>query len=263
MKASFKELSAYRGAQILNNTPHSRHIYIDRGSKVLAVAHIDSVQAHRGTRITIGKILSSTVDDRIGVYMLLYGLPYLGIYPDVLLTDNEEIGRSTAQFFEPTKDYNWMFQFDRTGSDVVCYQYGTEKLIGALGECGMTVGEGIWSDISYMEYMGCAGFNVGCGMHRYHEIDAYVDINELTLQSALFRYFWTFYQHERFDWDPLMAYDDSNDWLWVDDTLMPDDMSHETCDYCGVWDYSKAMNRYLDSNLCDGCHDWFSSLQGA
>ena len=264
MSAPFEKLAGFRGAEVLDSAPDTRHIYIDRGSKVLGVAHVDSVQKYSGTKITTDKIHASTVDDRIGVYMLLFGLPYLGIYPDVLLTDHEEIGMSTAQHFTPAKDYNWMFQFDRMGADVVTYQYGTDKLKGALGECGFTIGDGIWSDISSMEYMGCAGFNVGSGMHDYHSKSAYVETNELVNQASLFRYFWTFYQNVRFDWDPSLSdFDNHHDWLWLDDVPVPQDLTHEICDYCGVWDYSKAMNSVLDSNLCDGCHDWFAHLQAA
>lgn len=258
MGASFEQLAMTHGAEVLDSAPCTRHIYIDRGSNVLGVAHIDSVQKYCGTTITRDRINASTVDDRIGVYMLLHGLPNLGVNCDVLLTDHEEIGMSTAQHFTPRKEYNWMFSFDRTGADVVCYQYETPKLRGGLEECGFKVGDGIWSDISYMEYMQVCGFNVGCGMHDYHSMTAYVDINELLIQAASFRYFWTFYEGTRFDWSP----DEFNgasghDWLWSDDIPVQDGLTHVTCDYCGVWDYSDAMHKAHDSTLCDGCHDWY------
>jgi hypothetical protein len=259
MGASFDQLAKTHGAEVLDSAPRTRHIYIDRGSRVLGVAHIDSVQKYHGTVFSRDKIHASTVDDRIGVYMLLHGLPALGINCDVLLTDHEEIGMSTAQYFAPRKEYNWMFSFDRMGADVVCYQYETPKLRGGLEECGFSVGDGIWSDISYMEYMEVCGFNVGCGMHDYHSKAAYVDINELLAQAASFRYFWTFYEGTRFDWSPgEFCGASAQDWYWDDDVQVMGDLTHETCDYCGVWDYSKAMHKYLDSNLCDGCYDWYT-----
>ena len=261
MAAPFESLAKVEGAEVLSADPLTRHIHIDRGSNILGVAHIDSVQKHHGTRITRDKIYSSTVDDRIGVYMMLYGLPSLGINCDVLLTDLEETGMSTAQYYEPDREYKWMFQFDRAGADVVCYQYETPKIKGALQECGFKIGDGIFSDISYMEYMGICGFNVGCGMHDYHSKKAYVEINELVYQSSLFRYFWTFYGGTRFDWDPSMVPDD--EWLWIDDMPNSGEITHSMCDFCGAWDYSSKLHEYSDSLLCDGCVDWFQSLQGA
>jgi hypothetical protein len=210
-------------------------------------------------RVTNDKIHCATVDDRIGVYMMLYGLPFLGVNCDILLTDYEETGQSTGQWFAPEKDYNWMFQFDRTGADVVCYQYGTDQLTGALSECGFSVGDGLFSDISFMDHMGCCGFNVGCGMYDYHSPKAYVNINELLLQTALFRYFWTFYGDVSFPHDPSLV-DDRYMWdwqSWDDEDSFADDLRHELCDYCGAWDYENEMHTYHDSLLCDGCHDWF------
>ena len=261
MGASFESLAMVEGAEILSSDPLTRHIHIDRGSNILGVAHIDSVQKYHGTKITRDKIYSSTVDDRIGVYMMLYGLPALGIHCDVLLTDHEEVGGSTAQFYYPERAYKWMFQFDRADADVVCYQYETPKIKGALQECGFKVSDGIFSDISCMEFMGICGFNVGCGMHDYHEKNAYVEINELVYQASLFRYFWTFYGGTRFDWDPTEIED--NDWFWMDDMPADDDLSHQMCEFCGAWDYMSKLHELSDSLLCDGCLDWFTSMQGA
>ncbi len=53
----------------------------------------------------------------------------MGINVDVLLTTGEEMGQSSAAYFDPgEKKYNWMFQFDRGGTDVVTYDYGDKSL---------------------------------------------------------------------------------------------------------------------------------------
>jgi hypothetical protein len=147
------------------------YAYKDNGSNVLAVAHLDTVGlAHeRGCHFldTEGGpvVYSRALDDRLGAYIILDLLPSLGITCDVLLTVGEESGRSTAEFFEPPtgKDYNWMIEFDRGGTDVVMYQYedrATTKLVEASGA---RVGDGIFSDIAYLEHLGIKGFNWGVG----------------------------------------------------------------------------------------------------
>src|SRR5690606_25634734 len=63
-----------------------RHIYIDRGSNVLGVAHLDSVQTPNHFWINQDYIVCPTIDNRLGAWLMLYGLPSLGVVVDVLLT---------------------------------------------------------------------------------------------------------------------------------------------------------------------------------
>lgn len=146
--------------------------YRDNGADVLAVAHLDSVQAD-GTctvlQTNAGPLaVSGALDDRLGVYVILELLPRLGVTVDWLLTTDEELGDSTAAEFATDKPYNWMFQFDRGGTDVVMYDYETPDLVKLVEATGARVGMGSFSDICMLEHLGCAGFNWGVGYRDYH-----------------------------------------------------------------------------------------------
>lgn len=166
-------------------------IYINNNSSVLGIAHLDTVQSKKHFKMSDenGKriIKNPQLDDRLGVYTLLHHLPLFGINVDILLTDDEEIGMSTAQYFKPTKDYNWMFQFDRRADDIVFYQYGSKKLRKTLMRSGfIKQGSGSFSDISYLDYIGCEGFNVGCGYSNEHSLHSQFDVNVYNSQIKSF-----------------------------------------------------------------------------
>lgn len=148
------------------------YYYKNNGSDILAIAHLDSVQ-NDGTCAVVETsagllACSGTLDDRLGAYVILELLPKLGITCDWLLTTDEEIGQSTAEEFETNKDYNWMFQFDRGGTDVVMYEYETNELCDLVEESGARVGQGSFSDICMLDHLGISGFNWGVGYQDYH-----------------------------------------------------------------------------------------------
>lgn len=159
------------------------YAYLDNGSDVLAVAHLDTVGlAHERACHFLDTeggtvVYSRALDDRLGAYIILELLPKLGIKHDILLTVGEEQGRSTAQHFWPDKDYNSMIEFDRGGTDVVMYQYEDDEIADLVRQSGARVGDGIFSDISYMEHLGIKGFNWGVGYQDYHypRAHAYLD----------------------------------------------------------------------------------------
>lgn len=148
------------------------YYYQDNGSDILAVAHLDSVQYDGSCHVidTNAGLLavSGTLDDRLGAYVILELLPNLGITCDWLLTTDEEMGMSTADCFESEKQYNWIIQFDRGGTDVVMYQYETPELKKLVEDAGARVGMGSYSDICVLEDLGCPGFNWGVGYQDYH-----------------------------------------------------------------------------------------------
>lgn len=152
------------------------YFFKDNGSDILAVAHLDTVMAHeRRTANFVSTqagpvIFSGALDDRLGAYTILELLPKLGLKFDWLLTVGEESGRSTAEYFEsPTgKEYNWMIEFDRGGTDVVMYQYDDADLRDLVRKCGARPADGIFSDISYMEHLEIKGLNWGVGYQNYH-----------------------------------------------------------------------------------------------
>lgn len=164
--------------------------YQDNGSDILAVAHLDTVQDDRTCQITStasGLLATSgALDDRLGVYVILDLLPKLGIVCDVLLTTDEEIAQSTAEAFEPSKDYNWMIQFDRGGTDVVMYQYETPELCKLVEASGAQVGVGSFSDICLLDHLGCAGFNWGVGYEEYHSTRSHAWLDDTFRMVARF-----------------------------------------------------------------------------
>lgn len=163
--------------------PDNFYFFRDSGSRVLAVAHLDTVAyeeeraAHFLDTEAGPVVYSRALDDRLGAYIILHLLPELGIEYDVLLTVGEESGCSTATFFETTQQYDWIIEFDRGGTDVVMYQYDDDDTRAAVRACHAQVGDGIFSDISYMEHLGVKGFNWGVGYRDYHgpRAHAYLD----------------------------------------------------------------------------------------
>jgi hypothetical protein len=155
------------------------YYYKDNGSNILGIAHLDSVQDDGTANIVETNagllVTSGTLDDRLGAYVILDLLPQLGVKVDWLLTTDEEIAASTAEDFAydwchtpSMKSYDWMFQFDRGGTDVVMYQYETPDLCDLVEEAGARVGSGSFSDICYLDPLGCAGLNWGVGYQDYH-----------------------------------------------------------------------------------------------
>lgn len=196
----------------------------DNGSRVLAVAHLDSVSDEKRCEITdtAGGLLvtSPSLDDRLGAYVILDLLPKLGITVDWLLTTGEEVGDSTAADFEADKDYNWSFGFDRGGTDVVLYQYETDHLVDLVRATGATVGNGSYSDISYLDHLGCAGVNWGVGYRDYHGPRAHAWLEDTFRMVDRFMLFHEANASTFLQYDP----DEQRSWLdngWDDD---PDDL---------------------------------------
>lgn len=158
--------------------PDNFYAYLDRGSDILAVAHLDTVMPHeRRTANFIDTaagpvVYSGALDDRLGAYTILELLPKLGVNVDVLLTVGEESGMSTASFFEPSahheREYNWMIEFDRGGTDVVMYQYEDYDTVDLVKAAGARVGSGSFSDVAFLEHLEVKGFNWGVGYQDYH-----------------------------------------------------------------------------------------------
>lgn len=148
---------------------YDRHGFLDRGSNILAVAHLDFAGKNTSFDFDpIGeddlKIICQSLDDRLGVFTILDCLPRLGISVDVLLTENEEFGLSTAASFTPYKKYNWMVGFDRRGTDTVTYQYNWKGILKDYFRSGV----GTYSDIVDLDHLGCLGLNVGIGYYNEH-----------------------------------------------------------------------------------------------
>ena len=181
------------------------YVHQDNGSKILGIAHLDSVMDTDGCSIVTTKsgtqiVFCPTLDDRLGAYVILDLLPRMGVQTDWLLTVGEEQGASTGYEFARDhvaangKQYNWMFQFDRTGTDVVMYDYDTPELRGKLKSVGMKPALGSFSDIASMEALGCSGFNVGVGYEDYHGPRSHAWLEDTFSQVARFCNFYYRYQ---------------------------------------------------------------------
>lgn len=204
-------ISGFEGFGTLNHTPAGMYIYRDNPrAKILGVAHLDTVlNGNFKTKKTWDKdihVYSPALDDRLGVYTLCQLLPKLGIEFDLLLTEGEEIGHSTAEYFESHKSYNWMFSFDRRGHDVVMYQYDTPELRNDLESCNLKPGRGSFSDISFLYHLGIRGINVGTGYHGEHSHKCYASINELTSQIIKFKRFYDTFKDKTYSCEKISTY---------------------------------------------------------
>ncbi len=198
----------------LNSTsldPDRFYWYQDNGSDILAVAHLDTVQGDRTCQVIDtagGKLaVSGALDDRLGVYVILELLPTLGVTCDWLLTCDEEAGGTTASEFaedfyqDGHKEYNWVIEFDRGGTDVVMYQYETAEYKALVEDAGAVVGEGIYSDICELETLGCLALNWGVGYEDYHSPRSHAWLDNTFRMVARFLQFHekhadTFLRHE-------------------------------------------------------------------
>lgn len=166
--------------------------YRDNGSDILLVHHADTVQPHgkditftlekvkaTGTDIELHKLNAPVHDDRLGLAIAFEILPQLTGYTyDYLIASDEEVGRSTAQFFKKPEDKNWrmIVEFDRRGTDVVLYSYSDKskdcRWYNTLKDF-FTVGTGSFSDICYLTHLGAKGVNVGTGYQNAHAANSY------------------------------------------------------------------------------------------
>jgi len=178
-------------------TLHGNYWFKDNGSSILAVVHADTVQSFLHFSVNRlrpdTQIWCPTLDDRLGAYLILEWLQLAGLRYDILLTTNEEKGQSTAIDFQPPKgkQYNWMFMFDRTGDDVVSYQYRDTPLAEKLTEHGWKLGYGSYSCIRDLEDLGCKGMNFGTAYYNYHSVYAYASLNDLTRNLRRFMSFYS------------------------------------------------------------------------
>lgn len=185
-----------------------RYAYRQGNGKVLGVAHCDYVDCgsdhfsyHKD------RVWSSRLDDRLGVYVILDLLPKLGVECDVLLTDFEETGSSTAGDFAEDMlklgeefPYNWLFQFDRRGEGAVRYDY--DEMDCYLEKYFKGLDQGSFSDISLMGELEVCGVNVGTGYHNEHSLGSYANLWEVRSQVQKFVDFYTEFQDERMEHDP-------------------------------------------------------------
>lgn len=192
--AVFALLRGRYGFTIMNDGTEYRYAYRQGSVPVLGVAHADTVLnsvnfEHDGK----DKVYSPELDDRLGLWTLLHGLPSIGVSDySILVTDFEEVGRSTASEFEPPIDYNWVFQFDRRGTGVVNYEYSDDGLFDSLlSTCFGKLHNGSFSDICSLTHLGVKGFNVGTAYYNEHTHGCWANLKELRKQMRSFQRFFS------------------------------------------------------------------------
>lgn len=130
-------------------------------------------------------IAHPALDDRLGAWALLL-LRSAGLPIDILFTEDEEIGQSTASYFFPDKQYNWAFSFDRAGIDAVLYQYewNSPDFASACAD-HWPLGIGSYSCIADLQTE-CPAVNVGIGYHDHNTATCWADLNETAAQLRVF-----------------------------------------------------------------------------
>lgn len=220
----------------------AQYAFKDNGAKILAVAHCDTVRTDRHFEIVrlTGEtiVFSAALDDRLGVYTILDLLPRLGIAVDVLLTENEERGASTARDFVARKEYNWIVEFDRRGETTVTYQFdGIVKAVARYFKHDI----GTYSDIAEMDSLGCAAFNVGVGYHNEHTGRCYLDLGQYVRQLARFIRFYKSEAHRRFPHEP-------SEWGYP-----AFDSFDERCPACGTYVQTYIYDGQTGRKICEEC----------
>lgn len=282
-------IDSFRKLGAVTDTQDGIYIYKENPkAKILGVAHLDSVVSLRHFyKIQIKNdtvILNGQLDDRLGVYVMLDLLPKLGIQFDLLLTEGEETGRSTAAYFEASKDYNWMFSFDRHGNDVVMYQYDCKELRKNLQKVNLKPGYGSFSDIAFLDHLGIRGFNMGVGYEDEHTDMHHASMNVMLSQVKGFQRF-----YERFGQKKYPYTQDAKKWrygAWGDESVnydwrqydrwnyVPDDYtvsshssivrgSFQDCYLCGYPAYNETIlygcviceTCLPNAGDCQACHD--------
>ena len=205
-------------------------IFIDRKSKVLFVAHLDTVIEPKFIRKNKNRIYATGLDDRLGCLAACELSQQLDA--DLLLTDHEESFESTAKYHD-CKNYNWIVEFDRYKNDVVVYDCGSKDFENALNEYWY-VGLGSYSDICLMDAT-CCCMNLGIGYYNAHGENSYVTIKTVYKQIEKFRLFYEKYKDVAFIRDvPFQAIIDNDD---------------DICEICN-WDYGKKI---YDLIICEDC----------
>lgn len=227
-------------------TPDGPLIYQDNGSNVLAVSHLDAVMFDK-PRIRKTKrrglvVECPQLDDRLGAWVILDLLPQLGVKCDILLTDGEECGRTTAAHFKPRKDYNWGFEFDRRGTDCVLYQYeSSEDWRTDLERSGFYIGQGSFSDISKLDHLGVCFCNIGTGYHMEHSRQCYAELRDTLEQARTLAAFYRKHKDDKYNWEEPLPFCDykSFDMFGVCPECGEDLFWNGFCELCGYEDVTR------------------------
>ena len=249
LKSTAKLFKDFKSLVLDGNDPKKRRIFIDRGSDVLFVAHIDTVQKPkyiRQRKTKTGKqkrIYAQGLDDRLGC-MIAYELSK-EFNIDLLICDNEEQGKSTGQYHK-LKDYNWIAEFDRAGKDVVTYDLDSAKFKSALSDY-WEIGFGSFSDVCQLKTNVCC-VNIGIGYEFAHSKDSYVCIKTLNKQIEKFKQFYAANKDIVYIQECIPIKDV---YIW-DDSEYHFDRTIGKCELCGL---SNNIDYIFGHIICEDCFE--------
>lgn len=245
--------------------------HIDRGGDVLCVAHLDWVRFHKPSFSRRGNtIYCGQLDDRLGAWVALDLLPALGVTTDILLTDSEEVGDSTAQFFDPPKEYNWIAQFDRAGTDLVMYEYDCKSNRELLKQYGYKIGIGSFTDICWLNHLGVSGFNIGVGYYKQHTDKCHAILHETVTNARRFAEFWRDHKDTRIEAPPaakesrhgysFRSYPSGSGWGGYNgyDSKWANDPAYDGYDleFSRIDDEDSDTPKMFDDTFCPACGYW-------
>ena len=239
--------SIFTKCETIGNTK-TRYRFIDNGGDILFVVHADNVINSKNFRHKNNRVYSPNLDDRLGLYLALDYFPSIGIIADVLITDNEEIGQSTARYFETNKHYNWICELDRRGTDSVSYMYNNDNWIDTLSYYFGLIGYGGYSDICELEYMKTSCFNLGIGYHKQHSLKCYCDLKELYMQIDKFVKFYNDCKDIVFSHSPYVYEDYTYDY----------DSPEYYCSMCNMFLYNEDITHLDGYTICGYCYNAIS-----
>jgi len=261
------------------NPYHFEASPFEEDAKILAVAHCDTVQPlpkKKNVMLERNRLWSPCLDDRLGVYICKDWLWKNNINADILLTNDEEIGASTAQHFKHADKYNWIVEFDRGGSDAVTYGMESEKFVDALEDCGFILGVGSFSDLCFLDTGKCA-VNIGVGYYDAHSKYSYCTLPELECNLVKFKDLYATYAEDVFNREYKQsrsrsqsfyshnwcdAYDDPYDDLRSTglgySNIPADDV--ERCECCGSLDAELVNIQSEGYMLCEDCEKEYLEL---
>jgi hypothetical protein len=176
-------------------------------AKILAVAHIDYIGTGKVYCASRKRVRSSALDDRLGVWFALNIERLTGIPVDIVLTDGEESGRSTADRVPDSylNTYNWIVEFDREGLTPVYYGYS--EMEDPLTEAFGSTTWGTYSDISEWETEITVGaYNHGVGYKLQHTEFCQVRITDVRRSLSNFVKMYDMWGDVIIEHDPDMVY---------------------------------------------------------
>jgi hypothetical protein len=266
----YKDSNKMHHMHFINQTPSTY--------KVLLVSHLDTVTRLSEENELLhykGTLLARGLDNRLGMYtcMDLINKDDSGMY-DLLLTDHEECGASTAQYFNcPDYHYDLIVEFDRMGVDqFVQYGHGCKELVKDIeAQTTCVKKSGSYSDIRDID-TDTASVNWGVAFRNYHADNSHVIWDEYLNNIEQYQIFieWARSNNKSYFTDPAPVYkstknysgnyySSSNNDYWDSyyNDYNYDDIQDETIDMTGFDDFDDLMTSAQGKSFDDLCTEAF------